>query len=130
VDRGRCEAPGRAGAGRELNGPVAKFGNGRERAWTGSDLPRETQPGNHANPPVPRPTDKVCDRPGKTGRAGAGSGGAGRGSRAVRSSAAAATAIARASLCDGTGRIASNRPLSLRIWIHQPSCGTSVRTAV
>ena len=67
---------------------------------------------------------------GKTGRAGAGSGDAGRGSRAVRSSAAAATAIARASLCDGTGRIASNRPLSLRIWIHQPSCGTSVRTAV
>ena len=41
-------------------GPVAKFGKGRERAWTGSDLPKGTQPENHANPLAPRPTDKVC----------------------------------------------------------------------
>jgi hypothetical protein len=29
----------------------------------GSDLPRETQPENCANPPGSRPADKLCDRP-------------------------------------------------------------------
>jgi hypothetical protein len=36
----------------ELRGAVAKFENGRERGWTGSDLPRGTQPEDRANPPV------------------------------------------------------------------------------
>src|SRR3954467_10623987 len=45
------------------DGPVAKFGNGGERGWTGSDLPRRTQPENRANPPVSWPADKLCDRP-------------------------------------------------------------------
>src|SRR3954453_24229284 len=59
----------RQGAGERVQeGPVAKFGNGGERGWTGSDLPRRTQPEDRANPPVSQPAHKLCDRPDESGR--------------------------------------------------------------